>query len=231
MTRRIIILIQMFIMVPVLSFAGETVGRSIVVKGTAEIRVIPNEVIVSIGVLTTDNNIETATQNNDRKAAKIIEVAMEHGVLKKDIKTDYVRISPNYKHDGYVPVLIGYTAQNNMSLRYDDIMNVSVLIGSLLKAGGNIVNGVTFRHSDIERYHEKARVAAIRSAKGKAKLIAEETGMALGKIRNIDEEPLNAYETRGMVAGAAVRDSGAGMSITPGELDVRATVRAVYDIE
>jgi len=231
MKKGLSILILIFLMAPIRSHAGEPDGRLLAVRGTSEIQVVPNEFVISLGVVTIDNNIDVAKRNNDRKAAEIIDVAMRHGVSEKDIKTQYLRISPNYRYDNKIQSITGYTVQNNMSLRSDDIRNVQVLIGAIIEAGGNIAKGVDFRKSEIERYRERALVEAIKSANEKAKLVAKETGVRLGKVRKIEEEPLNIHYPRPMVAGAALRESGTGSSIAPGQIEVSASVSVVYDIE
>ena len=231
MKNRMCALTLLLFLIPVATHAGEFQGRSVTVIGVSEVKVVPNEVVIRLGVITTDNNVERVKQDNDRKAAEIINIAAKNGVSEKDIKTEYMHVSPNYVYDKNRQKLIGYTARNNISFRYKDLDNIQVLMGAMLRAGGNVVDGIYFQHSEIEKYRDQALVEALKSAKGKAEIVVKETGMILGKVRNIKEEPPTVREVRTMMASAAGGESGAGSGIAPGQIEVRATVTVTYDME
>jgi len=74
--------------------------RLITVTGEAEVRVVPDEVILTLGVETWDKNLDTAKRRNDEIVKKVLALAAEYGNPPEDVQTDYIGIEPRYK-DGY----------------------------------------------------------------------------------------------------------------------------------
>src|SRR3989304_2157440 len=82
---------------------------SIAVTGEAEVRVVPDEVVITLGIETSHRELSVAVRRNDDRAKEVIGMAADHGIQPKDIRTDFIRIENSYA-DYYAdpPIITGY---------------------------------------------------------------------------------------------------------------------------
>ena len=74
--------------------------RFITVTGDAEVRVVPDEVILTLGVETWDEDLEVAKSQNDERVRRVLAMARDYEIEPKHIQTDHISIEPRY-HDNY----------------------------------------------------------------------------------------------------------------------------------
>ena len=87
-------LVTVLIAVP--AAAQSTASRSITVNGTAEVKVPPNEVILTVGVETDSLDIVKARAGNDQRVKAIVEVVRSHAVASEHVQTDFLDLQPRY---------------------------------------------------------------------------------------------------------------------------------------
>ena len=148
--------------------AAPAVSRTISVAGEAEVRVVPDEVVLTIGIETTHKDLDAAKEENDARIAQVFAVAQAHEVEAKHIQTDYVSIEPRY-HDSYEKRgFIGYFVRRNVVITLRDLDRFEPLLADLLKGGANYVHGIQFRTTQLRRYRDQARDLAAEAAVGLA---------------------------------------------------------------
>ena len=163
-------------------------SRLITVTGDAEVRVVPDEVMLTFGVETWDKHLTVAKQQNDECVKRILALAKKYGIESEKVQTDHISIEPRYK-DGYQRSnFIGYFVRKTVVLTLKDISKFEGLFSSALEAGANYVHGVEFRTTKLRKYRDQARALAIKAAKEKAKDLAKELGQRIGKPQSISEE-------------------------------------------
>src|SRR4051812_6677570 len=69
----------------------------ITVAGTAEVQVVPDEVIFSLDVTKTDKDLQTAKHLNDEAVGKVLELTRRFSVLPQNVKTDYISVEMKYE--------------------------------------------------------------------------------------------------------------------------------------
>lgn len=161
-------------------------GRVITVDGQAEIRVIPDQVVLSVGVETFDSDLATAKADNDERVTALLAATESMGIARKDVRTDFLSIQPQYKGRGVRGNFLPYLVRKNVVITLNDISKFEVLLSSLLEAGVNYVHGADFRTTESLEHLEQARELAIKAAKTKAEAIAEQLGQKLGKPKSIN---------------------------------------------
>ena len=72
-------------------------ARQISVTGDAEVRVAPDEVLLTLGVETWDKDLATAKGQNDERVKKVLALTAEYGIGSKDVQTEYINIEPRYR--------------------------------------------------------------------------------------------------------------------------------------
>jgi uncharacterized protein len=219
--------------------------RSVSVTGEAEVKVIPDQVVLTLGVETSDKVLSAARSENDSRVKAIIAAAQGAGVAARDIQTDYIQIEPRY-HDGYDQrEFIGYFVQKTVVVTLRDISRFEGLLGSVLGAGANHVHGIEFRTSELRKHRDEARALAIRAAREKAQALAKELGQGVGAPRSISEgsdgwwSSYRGWWGRGWGQNQAqnvVQDiGGQGASgegpLAPGTISVRASVSVTFELQ
>ena len=170
-------------------WAGDKPGpRLITVTGDAEVRVLPDEVILTLGVETLDKDLGIAKKQNDERVKKVLALAKQYKIEPKLVQTDHLSIEPRYKNGYAREEFIGYFVRKTIVFTLRDISKFEDLLSSALEVGANYVHGIQFRTTKLRQYRDQARALAIQAAKEKAKSLAKELGQKIGKPYSIHEE-------------------------------------------
>jgi len=161
--------------------------RSISVNGHAEIRLVPDLVVITLGVETFDMDLDVAKRDNDDRATRLIQVAESLGVDRQDIRTEFLNIQPQFKSHQDHGNFLRYLVRKTVTITLRDVSKYEALLTSLLGAGANYVHGIEFLRSELDRYRLEARALAIKAAQSKAEDMAKQFGVRLGKPHSIRE--------------------------------------------
>jgi uncharacterized protein YggE len=204
--------------------------RTVTVSGTATIKAMPDEAVVSLGVQTQANTAQSALSDNAVKMTALIAALMDKGVAKDDIATSYVSIYPTYGNNGMD--VTGYQAMNQVDVTLRDISKVGAVIDDAVTAGANLSNGITFKLSDENQGVNQALETALANARSKAETLAGAGGAQLGQVVSIQEgsggytPPI--YYSRDMAAGAV--DAAASTPIQPPTLETQVSVTVTWSL-
>jgi uncharacterized protein YggE len=213
------------------------------VSGDAEVKTIPNEVIISMSVETHDMAIDKARTDNDTKVTAILAMARKYGVEEKLIQTDYLHAEPRYDERTYPNgeprerKFLGYYMTKSIAITLRDISKFERLITEALKLGTNYINSTVFQTTEIRKYRDKARLDAIQAAKEKATALAGELGQKIGKPISITEVSVRPSVARGLAnfSSNLGRDDDNGTydngSVAPGEITISAQVSVTFELE
>jgi hypothetical protein len=241
-----LLLTALGLVAPVAAAPDSPEPRTVTVTGDAEVKVPPDQVILTLGVETWNKDLATAKRQNDEIVSRVLKVAEDHGVAPQHIQTDYISIEPRYKLGTYeVGDFIGYFVRKTIVITLKDITAFEELLSDALEAGATHVHGIEFRTSELRKHRDAARSLAIRAAEEKAIALAGELDQDVGRPTDIREEyngwwsPYNSWWGRGWGAlGAAqnvIQESGApqGMESTlaPGQITVNARVTVTFELK
>jgi uncharacterized protein YggE len=191
MNQRILLLIGLTTL-PLLSAKAQwqQPPAQIDVSGSAEIKVAPDEVDLSVSVESRDASLDLAKLQNDQGVAKTLDFLKHNGVKDKDVQTDYVSVEPVYDprdRNDYATQTkpLFYRVSKGIGIKLTDVSSFDGVLTGLIANGVNNVQGIDFRTSDLRKYKDQARAMAIRAAKEKADAMASELGVKVGKPYNI----------------------------------------------
>ncbi len=175
--------------------AAET--GTITVNGEAEVRIMPDEVILRLGIETSDKALTTAKQQNDRIVAKVLALAEQYAIPPEHVQTDYLGIEPRY-NDGYTQrEFVGYFVHKTVVVTLRDLTKFEDLLSDLLESGVNYVHSIEFRTTDLRKYRDEARELALQAAREKATTMTATLGQEIGEPRSIQEEANNWWSGYG----------------------------------
>jgi len=183
-TRTILLLILALFVVP-RAFAQAPLPPQINVTGSAEVKVAPDEIHLSLGVETRHETMEEAKRQNDERMAKVLAFIKRSGVADKDVQTDFLSVEPVYDHDVSRTKATFYTVSKSIEIRYVEIKGFENFVTGLLTNGVTTIQGIDFRTTQMRKHRDTARAMAIRAAREKADAMAAELGVKRGKVYNI----------------------------------------------
>lgn len=223
---------------------ADTAPGTINVSGEALINVVPDEVILTFGVETTDPSLGTAKQTNDQRVQALLALAAKYDIKPEHVKTDYIGLRPNYEDYSYRTRIVSYTVYKSIVFTLKDISKFEALYTDALEVGANYVHGVNFRTTELRKYRDQARDLASRAAREKAVAMAGALDQQVGQPTNIYEEQNYSYSAYGSWWGGGNAMSqnvvqsapGAGEiseegGFAPGQIQVSARVRVTFALK
>src|SRR5207253_7977509 len=137
----------------------------------------------------------------------------------RDVQTSSISLNPEYRYvENQPPQLTGYTASNQLTIRFRDIRNSGKILDALVGQGANQINGPSLTIDKPEAALDEARAKAIAIGRARAELYARSLGLRVVRVVSVNENggyavpppvPMMAREI--MVTGAAKTE------IAPGE--------------
>src|SRR5450759_1312856 len=163
------------------------------VTGSAEVKVAPDEIRISVGVETRDADLNVAKSQHDELMTGALKFLKTSGVSDKDVQTDFISVSPEYGNDIARTKPVVYIVRKSIEIKLTTVTNLESVLTGLLNNGVNHVHGVDFRTTQLREYRDQARAMAIRAAKEKAEALCEELGVKCGKPYNISATESVSY--------------------------------------
>lgn len=221
-------------------------SRSVQVSGAAVINVVPDRVLLQLGVQTNGTNPESVQDANEQEIQRVIRAVLALGVESKDIATDYYLVYPIY--DNYNSLYIkGYRIDNTISITLRDVHLVEDVLVAALRSGANEVQDIQFYTSELRAYRDQARQLAMKAAHEKAQLLAGAAGAQTGCVLTISENTWTSYYgswrggremalwAQNVVQNASVSSNSSSQEddapISLGMIAVRAEVVASYSMK
>ncbi len=198
------------------------------VEADGEHRARPDTMWISAGVVTTGRTAAEAMDANSVLAQRPIARIRELGIEVRDVQTSRLSLRPRIDGDrerdseASPPVILGYVAENTLSLTLRDLARAADIIPALLQAGANEVNGPRFSFSDPRPMKAAAERAAIAAAREEAGNYASALGMRVARIVRVRDRRVYSEED-----GETITVTGSRIQrpvLEPGELRTGATV-------
>lgn len=227
-------------------WAQDTAGGTISVSGEAVVKVVPDRIVLLLGIETWDLDIQVAKEKNEDILGRTLNAVLDRGVASTDTQTDHLSIEPRYNSDYRKENLIGYFVRNTLSVTLSDPSEVEALLTDVLRAGITHIHGVHFETTAFKEHRETARRLALEAAREKATQMANVLGKRVGEPRTISEGP--AYGNWFYVGGGwgfgrsqgmsqnVVQNAGGsspeGMeSLSLGKISIRGSVSVTFNLE
>ena len=180
-----------FFVMPALGRLGGSFypSRVITVSADGKTTAAPDLAEVTFSVVTQGLNPQTLSDNNNQKMNAVLTFVKSEGIADADITTTGYDLSPNYQWSASTQrnYITGYTLTQTVEVKIRDLSKVASVLGGLTPLGVNQVGGVTFTFADDEKVLAAARADAFAKVTAKAKEMAREAGVSLGRVVNVSE--------------------------------------------
>jgi len=205
------------------------------VNDSAKVLATPDTATVQVAVVKEAGSVEDLQTELNEANNAMTSAIKSVGIAEDDIKTVMYSIYPKYRYnpeDG-TQSIDGYMATSRLEIRTSDFDKINQVVDVAVKAGANEVGQVNFVVDDRDAYVAQARKEAIEGAKAKAEAIADEAGIDLGQLVNVDiyengeVQPPVFYEK----ALATGMGGGGDTSIQAGQNEIVVNVTLSYALQ
>ena len=163
-------------------------GTRLDISATGEVTRVPDIAIISAGVMTRSATATGAITDNAARMERVRAALKRAGIADRDIQTAKISLNPEYRYqDNQPPQLTGYTASNQVNVRFRDIRNTGRILDALVAEGANQINGPSLTIDKPEAALDEARVKAIADGRARADIYARALGMRVVRLLSVSE--------------------------------------------
>jgi uncharacterized protein len=207
-------------------------GTRLEISVRGEVKRVPDVAVISTGVITQSADAATAMRDNAARMGRVLAALKRAGVADKDVTTSAVNLSPQYRYNNnQPPVITGYQANNQVTVRFRDITRSGAILDALVKEGSNEINGPSLTIDNPEAAMDEARIAAIKAGRARGEIYAAAAGMKIKRIVSISENETMSVVPRPMMTMMAKSVEAADTVIMPGEQSLGMTLTMVFELQ
>lgn len=228
-----ILFVSMLLVSSVALSEPDDVLRTVTVSGNAETKVVPDQVVVYLGVETFNEELKAAKEENDRVMTAVLSSAKRNGVTEEQLKSDYLNLQPQYSKTHKERMLLGYLVTRRIEITITNIDKFEVVLTDALEAGANRVDGIDFQSTEPRQHKDEARSLAVTAAKEKAEAMANQLGQKIGRPVKIVEDAVHRRPAPTQFnVTRAYGESGGGFGgpTVPGRITVSARVTVTFEL-
>ncbi len=247
----LMVLLSLFVFVLFINEAKSSkyVGRgsqppsTISVSGTGEVMAVSDIATLSFNISKEGTNSKEAQSALNTQLTKVLDYLKTTKIEDKDIKSEYGGLNPKYGSREVINCfaypcpqpeqkIVGYTATQSVTIKVRDVDTANDIRTGLANAGITDISGPTFSIDDEDVYTEQARNKAIDDARAKAKVLAKQLGVDLGKVVSFGENgggyPMMYAKSEMMMD--SVGASAPAPTLPKGENKITSNVTITYEI-
>ncbi len=173
--------------------------NTITVEGTGSAAMVPDTARITFTVMESAAEVAVAQEGATARTDAAIAALDEMDVEERDIKTLSYNVSPTYASqqgcfDGFgrgcpisSPVITGYEVMQTIEVKVRDTAKAGDVLAALGGLGVQNISGPEFVVDDETAVQNEARAEAIEEARAKAKELAGDLNVRLGKIVSFSE--------------------------------------------
>ncbi len=216
---------------------------TITVSGEGEVLAVSDIATVYVTLSKDAATTKEAQNLLNEQVTKTLAYLKEQKIEDKDIKSEYGGVNPKYSYEAVNcftypcpqrdPKITGYTATQSITIKVRDVDNANEVRTGLANLGITNISGPTLSIDNEDGFKESARANAITDAQAKAKILAKQLHVRLGKVVSFSEGGM-AYPMMYREKSVMNQDMAAGATPAPelpkGENKITSNVTIIYEI-
>jgi uncharacterized protein YggE len=205
-------------------------GTRLDISATGEAVRVPDVAVISAGVVTHSQTASGAIQEAADRMQRVIAALKRASIADRDVQTSNVSLNPEYRYDNnQPPQLVGYTASNQVTVRFRDIRTSGKILDALVSQGANQISGPNLIVDHPEAALDEARAKAIAAGRARAELYARSLGMRISRIVAVSES--SGASPPPVPVMMAARAKNADTNIEAGEQKLEVTVAMTFELQ
>ncbi len=163
-------------------------GTRLDISATGEATRVPDVAVISAGVVSRSATASAAIQDAATKMERVRAALKRAGIADRDIQTSTLNLNPEYRYpENQAPQLTGYTASNEVTIRFRDLRNAGKILDALVAEGSNQISGPNLTIDNPDSALDEARTKAVASGRARAELYARSLGMHVVRLVSVSE--------------------------------------------
>jgi len=207
-------------------------GTRLEISATGEATRVPDVAIITAGVVTRAASARAALAQNAARMDRVRAALKSAGIADRDIQTSNISLNPEYRYvQDKAPQLIGYSASNQLSVRFRDIAKSGDILDALVAEGANSINGPNLTIDKPEEALDEARTKAVGVGRARAELYARALGMRVVRLVSVSESGGGYPVPPPMPVMMEARAQAASTKIDPGEQKLSVSLGMVFELQ
>lgn len=215
---------------------------TISVTGKGEVMAVSDIATLDMTISKDGATAKEAQNLVNESVTKVLAYLKSQNIADKDIKSEYGGLNPKYVYSNVVcvrypcpqsdPKIVGYTATQSITVKVRAVDSSNEIKTGLAGVGVTNISGPTFGIDNQDILNDQARSKAIIDAQEKAKVLARELGVHVGKVTSFSEDSGRFYPMmydKAMAAGG-VESSSPAPELPKGENKITSNVTITYEI-
>lgn len=214
--------------------------RRITVKGTGQVSVKPDLIVIDLRLESLDMDYEQAMAQATRSVEELNKVLSGVGFKKEDLKTTSFNVTTQYrseqdKRGNYIQVFEGYLVGHGLLLEFDfEQALLTRTLSAIATAQAMPKLDIRFSIKDKTAVSEELLVKASENAKSKALVLAKASGATLGQLVLIDyswaDFHLYSRTSYGLEDAMMMKSAALAPDIEPEEISLSDNVTFVWEL-
>jgi uncharacterized protein YggE len=215
------------------SMINQTItGTRLDINATGDVTRVPDLATISAGVVSRAASATSAIQQTATRMARVRDALRRAGIADRDIQTSNVSLNPDYVYaSNQPPKLSGYSATNQVTVRFHDIASTGKILDALVEQGANQISGPNLSVEHPEAALDEARTKAVAAGRARAELYARSLGMRVARVVSVSESGGYAPPPPMPMATMAARAERAQTAIDPGEQKLEVGVAITFELQ
>jgi hypothetical protein len=183
---------------------------------------------MGLSVIETGRDVSASRAAVEDRSSRLIEQLKKIGVEKQDISSSELRVVPHYNWSNKEQVYTGTEVSREVEVALRDLGKYSELMKIVFESGVGRITSTRLEASEEKALKRKALERSLADAKSKAQAIADDLGVALGRVYSV----VAGAESVGFARAAEMdfRAARGKTSFEPGTIQFRESVKVVYFI-
>lgn len=199
-------------------------GPVIVVSGDGVVKHVPDRVWVTIAAESRARGPQDAQRTNADAMSAVMQKLKSAGLPPDAIRTTTYDLQPEFDYANGRQTLRGYVARNAVEVRVDQVTRAGEILELAVGSGATSVSGVRFDLQDRSAAEREALRLAVADARRRADAAASGAGLRVDRIIRIEEQRGSLPDPRPMMMAMRAESAAGQPPITPGELEIKASV-------
>ncbi len=207
---------------------AQTTEPAIQVNGTGSYAVVPDAYTITFVMEEKGETVSKLNTKMQDDMQSVVKFLLKEGIEEKHVQSMQISLNPYYESTSQGREQRGFVLSRQIQVTDTDINHYDRIIDGALSRGIDRIQGFEFIASQQDNAYEKALINAVKDAKLRASLLADQLGVKIGKVLSVTETG-NSYPMPVMrMEMSAKADFSSAM---PGEQMIEARVNVSFAID
>ncbi|MCF6408187.1 SIMPL domain-containing protein [Pseudalkalibacillus salsuginis] len=152
------------------------------VYGDGELTIDADEISLTIGVITEDPDVKTASAENARRSNQVLNALLNLGIPSNQIETVVYTIQPIYAYENGQSIFKGFRVEHLYRVMINDVRSAGSVYDTAIRNGANFARDISFDVSNPKAFYLKALTIAYQDGIRKAVTLAQQMGVRLNQV-------------------------------------------------